>query len=159
MQGCLPLPGSETHLGGRTGQKDKHTKHLFAQFPEQLHMVGATLHGSCRNPFPPSLTDIKSHTTVHTVLQRRNETVKLRRSARKTQCQMRNMRHHHALIRLIIRRCLLVVKSSTKHIIMPKRAIKCFFISNLPAVKRLLRINKSSARRYYIEIRKLSLLN
>lgn len=36
---------------------------------------------------------------------------------------------------------------------------KCFFISNLPAVKRLLRINKSSARRYYIEIRKLSLLN
>ena len=114
----LPLPGSETHLGGRTGQKDKHTKHLFTQFPEQLHMVGATLHGSCRNPFPPSLTDIKSHTTVHTVLQRRNETVKLRRSARKTQCQMRNMRHHHALIRLIIRRCLLVVKSGTKHIIM-----------------------------------------
>ena len=81
-------------------------------------MVGAALHGSCRNPFPPSLTDIKSHTTVHTVLQRRNETVKLRRSARKTQCQMRNMRHHHALVRLIIRRCLLVVKSGTKHIIM-----------------------------------------
>ena len=46
-----------------------------------------------------------------------------------------------------------------KHIIMLKRAIKCFFISNLPAVKRLLRIDKSSARRYYIEIRKLSLLN